>query len=59
MSGEAEVPSVFEMARSSATMGICLRHGRRGPKSDLSLSKASPSFQENVFEETCFYPSVK
>lgn len=59
VSGEAEVPSGFEMARSSVTKGICLRLGRHAPKSSLFLSKANPSFWENIFEETCFYPSVK
>lgn len=59
MSGEAEVPSGFEMARSSVSKGICLRHGRHAANSNLSLSKANPNFQENILEVTCFYPKVK
>lgn len=58
-SAEVEVLSDFEVARSSITNGICLRHGTFAPKSDLSLSKANPSLQENIFEETCLYPNVK
>lgn len=50
--------SVFEIARNSVTE-VCLRHGRHEPKSSLSLSKASLGFQENFFEEMCFFPSVK
>jgi len=55
-SAEAEVRSGFEIARSSVSKGIYLRHRRHAPKPDLSLSKANPSLQANIFGGTYFHP---
>lgn len=54
-SSEAEVPSGFEIAGSSVTKGIYLRHRGHELKSDLSLSKANPSLLADIFGGTYFH----